>query len=396
MIYKFHDDGHGEVAAEIISADDPRLPFLGLHFPEADIPKQARALYLINPFRLLPNVAYTPSPMIPTTNPINGGLTDMTHCVLRGYSKMYTEYLVNMEARASMSLAIIQRGALWGLIVGHHQSTRHIDHDVRLTCKALADVVSLQISDKMDAENAVHTERLFSLRARVEQSLQREGALIAGLAASAPGETEPIALSIFDATGCAILSGQECRLLGNTPDEAAIRSLVQRLNDTDTEISDLWAIQAISEIYPEAGPWQNIAAGLLALRISPVNLMGDWVIWFRPEIPQTVNWGGSPDKQYEAGDVLSPRKSFDVWREVVRGRCVPWTRTELDAAQQLRSGCSVMQWMSCWAATWMFLCLTLRTWPLLSNLSQIRSRTPWLRNANGTASPNSALSFPWK
>ncbi|WP_434222605.1 hypothetical protein ACOKW7_09580 [Limnospira platensis CENA597] len=46
MIYRFETDGSGIVVAE---DKQPELePFLGLHYPASDIPKQARQLYYKN------------------------------------------------------------------------------------------------------------------------------------------------------------------------------------------------------------------------------------------------------------------------------------------------------------------------------------------------------------
>jgi two-component sensor histidine kinase/CheY-like chemotaxis protein len=53
----------------------------------------------------------------------------------------------------------------------------------------------------------------------------------------------------------------------------------------------------------------------------------------------TVNWAGEPRKLSRGaadGDQLTPRKSFEVWKETVRGRSLSWTPGELDAAFDLR------------------------------------------------------------
>jgi two-component sensor histidine kinase len=51
----------------------------------------------------------------------------------------------------------------------------------------------------------------------------------------------------------------------------------------------------------------------------------------------TVNWAGEPKKPGAGdGDRLNPRKSFEVWKETVRGRSLPWTAGDLDAAFDLR------------------------------------------------------------
>ena len=58
MVYHFKEDESGEVVAE--EKQEAMKPFLGLHYPATDIPKQARQLYLLNPIRNIPNVDYTP------------------------------------------------------------------------------------------------------------------------------------------------------------------------------------------------------------------------------------------------------------------------------------------------------------------------------------------------
>jgi two-component system, chemotaxis family, sensor kinase Cph1 len=53
-----------------------------------------------------------------------------------------------------------------------------------------------------------------------------------------------------------------------------------------------------------------------------------------------VKWGGEPTKPVEFdGDRqrLSPRRSFEVWKEEVRGKSESWTPAEIEAAVELRA-----------------------------------------------------------
>lgn len=54
-----------------------------------------------------------------------------------------------------------------------------------------------------------------------------------------------------------------------------------------------------------------------------------------------MDWGGNPNKPGEIesdGNVrLSPRKSFERWRETVRFKSLPWKQSEIDAASELRN-----------------------------------------------------------
>jgi chemotaxis family two-component system sensor kinase Cph1 len=58
MMYRFDDDGHGEVIEESTSAEV--TSYRGLHFPASDIPRQARELYLLNWLRLIPTLLTRP------------------------------------------------------------------------------------------------------------------------------------------------------------------------------------------------------------------------------------------------------------------------------------------------------------------------------------------------
>src|SRR5262249_20805275 len=54
---------------------------------------------------------------------------------------------------------------------------------------------------------------------------------------------------------------------------------------------------------------------------------------------ETVRWGGDPNEKSVStgplGPRLTPRGSFDEWREIVRGKSEPWNDTHLLIARQL-------------------------------------------------------------
>jgi light-regulated signal transduction histidine kinase (bacteriophytochrome) len=66
------------------------------------------------------------------------------------------------------------------------------------------------------------------------------------------------------------------------------------------------------------------------------------VLWFRPEVVETVTWAGDPRKAVtpvgDGGpDRLNPRKSFEAWQEIVRGTAAPWAAAEISAIAELQS-----------------------------------------------------------
>jgi chemotaxis family two-component system sensor kinase Cph1 len=70
MIYRFDDQGHGEVFSEDREPD--REAYLGNRYPASDIPQIARRLYERNRIRVLVDVEYAPVPLIPRLSPISG------------------------------------------------------------------------------------------------------------------------------------------------------------------------------------------------------------------------------------------------------------------------------------------------------------------------------------
>ena len=74
------------------------------------------------------------------------------------------------------------------------------------------------------------------------------------------------------------------------------------------------------------------ASGLLAAFLSSDRT--DMLLWFRPEEPQHVGWGGDPHKQTGRRRIL-PRQSFERWVEMRHGPRCPgeW---ELEIAEGLR------------------------------------------------------------
>ena len=96
-------------------------------------------------------------------------------------------------------------------------------------------------------------------------------------------------------------------------------------------------MEDLGNTYAPARDFTERAAGIIVIPIS--RSPRDYIVFFRHEIARTVMWAGDPTKPVEAGPNgvrLTPRKSFEAWREIVRGHSAPWTEAELRAADTLR------------------------------------------------------------
>jgi light-regulated signal transduction histidine kinase (bacteriophytochrome)/CheY-like chemotaxis protein len=341
LVYRFMQDGSGWVIAE--SKQDELAPFLDLHYPAADIPKQARALYVKNGLRLITQVNYEPARLVPEQNPRTSRPLDMSQAILRDVSPIHRQYLRNMGIDASMSISIISGGELWGLIACHHYSPRRLPRHLRAVCELFGSMFSyqLEVFEKREQFNA----RMQSRMVLQQLMLNLAGAddYARGLTEQSPNLLDYIhggeaSLDGHRQGGVAVSISGTMTYLGITPNKNQIEDLVDWLSIHMREAGGVYATDRLGEIWEPAAAFADVASGLLVISVS--HEPRDFIIWFRPELVGTADWAGQPLKPIAAGpdgDVLTPRKSFEIWKETVRGRGLPWTQSDLDAARDLRT-----------------------------------------------------------
>ena len=339
LVYQFMTDGSGWVIAE---SRQPELePFLDLHYPAADIPQQARALYMKNWLRLITQVNYDPAPLTPALNPRTGLPLDMSQAILRDVSPIHREYLRNMGIDASMSISIIHRDKLWGLIACHHYSPRRLPRHLRAVCELFGSMFSMQLEVRERAQQ-------FELRLASRMVLQNLMLNLAGADDYAAGLTQqsPNLLDYIHSGsgthgeskgGVAVSVKGQLTFLGSTPDKAQIEQLVTWLDSHMPQSTGIFATDRLGDVWAPAKAFAASASGLLVISVS--SDLSDYIMWFRPEIVARFKWAGPPGKEVvsgPSGDRLTPRKSFEVWRETIVGRSRPWTAADNQAAVDLR------------------------------------------------------------
>ena len=325
LIYRFDEHWNGTVIAE--DRNDALPSYLDLRFPASDIPAQARELYRRNRLRIIPDANYTPVP-IQSHDPEP---LDLSDSVLRSVSPVHLEYMRNMGTPASMSISILRGDALWGLISCHNSEPRRVSLPVRNACDFLTRILSLQLEARANTALADARVRLGAVQARLLAYMAGENFFVDGLVAH-PDDL----MLLAGAQGAAIVTDEHCWLLGGTPKEAEVRALYAWLSEHHQE--DVFATDRLAELFPEAHGYADKASGLLSISISKAR--SSYILWFRPEIVQTVKWGGNPEKpvREEAGTSrLHPRRSFEIWKETVRGRSAGWDRSEIEAVKELRN-----------------------------------------------------------
>ncbi|WDY56121.1 HWE histidine kinase domain-containing protein [Pseudomonas sp. PSKL.D1] len=328
MIYQLGADGAGKVVAE--AKRSGLESFMGQYFPASDIPQQARALYLRNPIRIISDAKFKSVPIDPVLD-LSGEPLDLSYAHLRSVSPIHCEYLCNMGVGASMSISIIVNGVLWGLIACHHYAPRTLTMGQRVAAEMFGEFFSL------------HVETLRS-RQSLEAAVQVHKALDALLrnANHAPdiGEFFHARLSDFKALipsdGIGIYLQGRWSAEGLTPPKAVIPELLS-LAEAVAE-GRVWASNRLSAAHPPALAYASEVAGVLIIPMS--QSPRDYLMLFRKEVLETLDWAGDPNKTYETGthgERLTPRKSFAIWKETVHQQSLPWSEQDRQFGEAIRT-----------------------------------------------------------
>lgn len=328
MVYRYDEDYNGEVVAE--TKRDDLNSFLGLHYPATDIPAQARALYEKNWIRLISDVNYTPAPLVPAIDPEVGAPLDLTYATLRSVSPIHVEYLQNMGVRASMSISLLRHGRLWGLIACHHYSGPHLPpFGTRVAAEFLGSTLSLRLVDQFEDDELHRRLSAQAVLSSLTAATMDDGdTLVSGLLGT------PDLLDLVPADGVVVdIEGHRASRGAVPPPEVVSAVAAWARNGND----DIARTEKLSQELPALDIDTEVASGALVLNLPD----GQHVAWFRREVLRSVDWGGDPHNKAiavsEGDDVrLSPRKSFERWRETVRQRSDPWTPSEIESAEGLR------------------------------------------------------------
>ena len=329
MVYKFWEDGHGEVVAE--TRRDDLEPFMGLHYPASDIPKQARELYKINLIRGIADVTSTPADIVSFTAVTKDRPLDLTHAIGRAVSSIHVQYLRNMGVDASFSVSLVADDELWGLIACHNYSPRFIDYKARQHAKVIGQVLSSSIQYRNNQEDKEVNLSFRNAADEIVRKMHQDWSLIDALS-----DGRRSVLDITHATGAAISFERTTTLLGVTPTADQVEAMLEWVRRQVKP--QVFYTHQLGQLYKPAAQFRHKASGLLVISIS--RELGEYILLFKPELVTTVKWAGNPEKPVEIDQdgvsSLSPRRSFAVWSDEVRGMSEKWGKAELNSINKFR------------------------------------------------------------
>lgn len=362
-VYRFHDDGSGEVIAEAIQ--DQRLPsLLGHNFPAEDIPAEAREMFCQLRQRSIVDVAAQRIGI----SPLREGSTNLNSNVrFRSVDPCHVDYLTAMGVRSSLVVPIFDGDRLWGLLVSHHSATRKISEQELQVVQLVADQVAVAIAQS----NLLNQTRL---RAAQEATINQVATLLHSMSEmQLQTALEHTVAALQGGGGRLYISLQNpylspqlftCGDQPETPegwkqenqgnqglgvrDQEALGSPLPferhphwqtwlEMEEPVRQAQDVWAIH---DLYQSVMP-SDLVITLLAAQIRGVliirlqyrhHLLG-YLTCFRREIEIERIWAGRVDR--DDPRQLLPRQSFETWRELKQDQPHPWTTADIELAQAL-------------------------------------------------------------
>lgn len=328
MVYKFDADGSGEVVGEACKSGIGS--FKGLHYPASDIPQQARALYRRNLLRIISDVNATSVQIKPQLDEFGKPL-DLSLSMLRSVSPIHIEYLKNMGVGASMSISIVVDGELWGLFACHHYSPRVPNFQARSVSELFAQMFAMRLESRERRAIVEYERRARDISDQLLGAVASDETLLKD-----PDWLADILTNTIPADGVGVWINGSYAFSGITPSTEVFRKIVRALNGTAA--GKVFATDKLSSLVKIDDAASSVVAGLLAIPIS--RSPRDYVVLFRSEMIRSVRWAGDPHKPVTYGPNgprLTPRESFAEWKELVEGRSLPFTASELRVAETLRA-----------------------------------------------------------
>ncbi len=355
-IYRFSNDGSGEVIAESVNLQ--RLPsLLGLHFPAKDIPSYAREQFTTGRQRVIVDVAARRK----TLGKVNSWNLERNEAErdirYTSVAPCHVQYLLAMGVVSSLSVPIFYEDELWGLLVAHHSDPRHYTELELQTIQLLSNQVSIAVAQSMlmaQAQEQVRQEQaLQQIRYRLSTAthlpeiwptvLQESVDVLGGDSGRlyiAAGQTK-VAAQIYT---CGEQPARHCLeeygpwkqwvmpSLQNEREGSLPQTAIDCLPDS------LPIIGAIAD-FARSPQFQPLAELFTTTEIQSVLVVPlqyrdqhvGYLTIFRKACEVSTLWAGASDQDHRN---QGPRQSFAAWCEV-KQRVPSWSSADLGLAQSL-------------------------------------------------------------
>jgi two-component system, chemotaxis family, sensor kinase Cph1 len=256
-------------------------------------------------------------------NPLTERAPDLTHSVLRSAFPIHLEYLRNMGVKSSLTVSILVEGRLWGMIACHDYKAHRLARSTRSVCELIGQTLAAQVALRTD--NAALESRM-TARAKLDE-------VSAGIVASeslgeAAQSQSTRLLDLFDADGLIFCIEGLVTSQGTTVETELLNPVIGNLRNLSSR--SVASCDELGKRDPDLAAYAGLVSGALYIGLAKTGITegsGDYLLFLRRELVETVSWAGNPNKTVVADqhDRLHPRKSFDAWQQTVRGISPPAT-----------------------------------------------------------------------
>ena len=327
MVYKFDEDGHGEVIAE--EKKSQLEPFLGLHYPASDIPQFARYLYVQNRCRIISNIQSTPVPIRSGLPDVNHDELDLRFSNLRSMSPIHIEYLANMGIQASVTMSIVKDNKLLGMLIMHHYSPRYCELKAREIINQLSYITSDYAKLLERIEVATGTERSQQIRNLINIYLfDNENDVDYA-------DVADTMMHVFNVDGVYVCVNGE-QLFSTGLIHQQVDTLAGSVGYDRLFKSQIYYSSNIAKDFPVLFGEDNRVCGMMVINLPSEK--PSFIAMFRREQAQLVRWAGRKQEYSEEADGrLHARKSFKEWQEFTKNQSQAWSSNDLLNAKNIRA-----------------------------------------------------------
>ncbi|KAK1369971.1 Phytochrome [Heracleum sosnowskyi] len=341
MAYKFHDDEHGEVVAEITK---PGLePYLGLHYPATDIPQVARFYYMMNMVRIICDCRAKFVKVVQDENFQHD--VNMFGSTLRGPNSCHQLFMENMNSLASLVMAVVvvsdmgyeESGSstspswkgkkLWGLVVCHNTTPRFVPIVLRNACKIITQVFAVHISQQTELESLILENSILHTQTLLCDKLLQEAPL--SIVSRYPNIRD-----LVKCDGAVLYYENRFYKMGVTPSDFKIYDILTWISVLHPDSAGFITDSLCGSVFPADLSVSDLICGMAAVRIA----LNCALFWFRSHTDAVLNWGSAKHEPGEIDDdkKMHPRSSFKAFKEIVKTRSVPWKDIEISAIHSLQ------------------------------------------------------------
>jgi chemotaxis family two-component system sensor kinase Cph1 len=324
MVYELDpNDYSGVVISE--KSNKNMDSYLGLHFPETDMPLHVRRMYINMQLRYIPSIYSPPSRIIPKNNPITKKPLDLVYSNIRTVAPVHIEYLKNMGIAATISIGIVIDNQLWGVIACHHKEEKYIPPNIRNILMLLADLLSYQIDALKKTSEVGAEKKVIKLQTSLFERMSKKGSLFDVLM-----KNYSLILNFVSAEGMCVYIQNKLIGFGKTPKNEYIKQLIKYANTK--KIKRTVSIDSRKVINKIINSKKNKTSGVLIIPF--LNIKNNYLFFFRPEKIKTVHWAGNPNNAVTFhAKAYSPRRSFEEYIQSISGMSEPWRSEHIKAAE---------------------------------------------------------------